>query len=159
MLLHDLQPILAYTTDEVMAYLPESLREGQQFAALLDWYKAPWDRATYERYLPTYNAIVEARAVYTKAYEEALEAGTVTEKTTQATRVTLAAAPELYELLTGDVACDLSEHFVCAEVEVTSADETSATVEPAHGERCERCWYWRETDEEGLCPRCHDAIH
>ncbi len=34
MLLRDLQPILAFTTDEVMAHLPESARDGQQFAAV-----------------------------------------------------------------------------------------------------------------------------
>ena len=36
MLLRDLQPILSFTTDEVMAHLPESARDGQTFAALLD---------------------------------------------------------------------------------------------------------------------------
>ena len=52
MLVHDLQPILVYTTDEVMAHLPESMRDGQTYAALLDWYVAPWTAEEYEKYLP-----------------------------------------------------------------------------------------------------------
>ncbi len=31
---------LVYTTDEAMQFLPESMRDGQKYAALLDWYRA-----------------------------------------------------------------------------------------------------------------------
>ena len=41
MLLRDMQPILAYTTDEVMAYAPAGIVDNQKYAALLDWYKSP----------------------------------------------------------------------------------------------------------------------
>ena len=99
MLVHDLQPILAYTTDEVMAYLPESLREGQRYAALLDWFEAPLDRAGYERYLGAYEAMLEARNAFTKAYDKALEAGTIEEKTTQAARAELTVPHDAFEAL------------------------------------------------------------
>ena len=158
MLVHDLQPILVYTTDEVMSYLPESLRDGQTFAALLDWYQAPWTAETYERYLGVYDAVVEARAAFTKAYEEALAADTLAEKTTQAARATLSAPAETYELLAGDLGCDLAEPFVCSEVELAQGDELTCSVEPAHGEKCPRCWNFRELGEDGLCERCGHAV-
>ena len=41
MLLRDLQPILAFTCDEVMAYAPAGCRGGETYAAMLDWYQAP----------------------------------------------------------------------------------------------------------------------
>ena len=71
MLVRDLQPILVYTTDEVMCHLPASMRDGQEFAALLDWYEAPMAAAEYEPILAAYGLIDEARAAFTKAYEEA----------------------------------------------------------------------------------------
>ena len=158
MLVHDLQPILVYTTDEAMGYLPESLRDGQEFAALLDWYQAPWSAEEYEPYLAAYDAVVEARAAFTKAYEAAVADGTLTEKTTQAARATLTVPAELHDLLAGKMGCDLAEPFVCSEVELAQGDELACSVEPAHGEKCPRCWNFRELGEDGLCPRCHDAV-
>jgi isoleucyl-tRNA synthetase len=31
-------------------------------------------------------------------------------------------------------------------------------VHAAHGEKCPRCWNWRELGEDGLCDRCHDVM-
>lgn len=156
MLLSDLQPILVYTTDEVMAYLPESMRQGQQFAALLDWYEAPVAREVYEQYLPAYNALAEARAAFTKAYELAVDS--LPEKSTQAARAELAAPAELYAELAGEHGCDLAEVFVCSEVSVSQGDELACTVLSANGDKCPRCWNFRTLGADGLCPRCADAV-
>ena len=43
---------------------------------------------------------------------------------------------------------DLAEPLVCSAV----------TVAHAEGERCPRCWNWRELGDDGLCCRCHDAV-
>jgi len=158
MLVHDLQPILAYTTDEVMRYLPASMRDGQTYAALLDWYQAPMSTDEYEAQLPAYAAMVEARAAFTKAYEDAQATGVVTEKTSQAARAELTVPAEAYALLSGEDACNLAEPFVCSEVCVHAGKEYACTVLPALGEKCPRCWNWRVPGEDGLCERCHDAI-
>jgi isoleucyl-tRNA synthetase len=156
MLLSDLQPILVYTTDEVMAYLPESMRQGQEFAALLDWYEAPLDAEAYAPYLGAYNALAEARAAFTKAYE--LAADTLPEKSAQSARAELTLTSELYAELAGTYGCDLAEVFVCSEVSLTQGEEVSCTVLPARGEKCPRCWNWRELGSDGLCPRCTEAV-
>ena len=159
MLVHDMQPILAYTCDEVMSHMPASLRDGQEFAALLDWYEAPWTAETYEQYLPTYEALLEARATFTKAFEDAKASGAVEQQTTQAAKATITLPAEAYALLTGEHGCDLAEVFVCPEVEVAQGDDFACEVSPAHGEKCPRCWNWREpVDTDGLCQRCHDVI-
>ena len=158
MLVHDLQPILVYTTDEAMGYLPASLRDGQEFAALLDWYQAPWTVEAYEPYLAAYDAMVEARAAFTKAYETAIADGTLAEKTPQAARATLTAPEDVLSLLAGECGCDLAEPFVCSEVELVAGDELACSVEPAHGEKCPRCWNFRELGDDGLCERCSHAV-
>lgn len=158
MLLHDLQPILVFTCDEALEHMPASLRDGQDFAALLDWYKAPMEPEVWQQYLPAYAAVVEARAAFTKAYETALSEGVITEKTSQAARAVLTLPQELHEVLTGSCGCDLAEPFVCATVEVAAGDELLCEVYPAAGERCPRCWNWRELGEDGLCERCHEVL-
>ncbi|MCI1665443.1 MAG: isoleucine--tRNA ligase [Atopobiaceae bacterium] len=158
MLLHDLQPILSFTCDEVMSYVPESLRDGQTYAALLDWYRAPMVAADYEPLLPAYRALLDVRATFTKSYEEALSEGVITEKTTQAAAASVVAPADMAALLSGPEAPDLAEVLVCSTVELSEGDELSCTVSPAKGERCERCWNWREVGPDGLCERCHDAV-
>ena len=157
MLVHDLQPILVYTTDEAMEFMPAALRDGQDFAALLDWYRNPVEEGAWRPLLPTYRALGEVRGAFTKAFEEAKDAGVVTEQSTQAARAVLSVPAEPFALLSQS-ACDLAEVFVCSEVELRASDELSCVVAPADGERCPRCWNWRELGEDGLCGRCHGAV-
>ncbi len=161
MLLRDLQPILSYTTDEVMAFAPEGVRDGQRFAALLDWYRAPITVEEASAYAPVLEAALELRGVVTKAIEEARGAGAFTKS--QEVRVTATAPAEAYALLTGDAACDLAEFFIVSEVELAEGAEFTATVEAARGERCDRCWNYRESTgahgaHEHLCDRCAEAL-
>ncbi len=158
MLVHDFQPILAYTCDEVMAYLPQSLRDGQTHAALLDWFEAPLAPEGYEPLLATYRALGEARSAFTKAYDAALANGVVTEKTTQATHAELTLPHGAFALLTGGGAPDLAEAFVCSDVYAHEGDELACEVLPAEGDKCPRCWNWRKLGADGLCARCHDVV-
>ena len=159
MLVHDLQPILAFTCDEVMAFLPESMRDGQTRAALLDWFEAPWSAEEASALLSAYNQLATARDVFTKAFEEAKEAGVVTEGTSQAAFATLTLPADAATAL-ADV--DLAEVFVCAAVEVVSGEGFSCTVAPAKGEKCPRCWNVRElggnANHPHVCERCGDVL-
>ena len=131
MLVHDLQPILVFTCDEVMAFLPGSMRDGQTRAALLG-FEAPWSAEEASALLSAYNQLATARDVFTKALEEAKEAGVVTEGTSQAAFATLTLPADAATAL-ADV--DLAEVFVCAAVEVVSGEGFSCTVAPAKGEK------------------------
>ena len=158
MLVHDLQPILCFTCDEVMAFLPESMRDGQKYAALLDWYQAPWTPEECKDELAAYAELSVARDAFTKAFEEAKAAGAVTEKTSQGAKAALVLPHEAYALLAGESAVDLSEVFVCSEVSVSEGEELSCSVAPADGQKCPRCWNYRTLGADGLCCRCHDAV-
>ena len=158
MLLRDLQPILAYTTDEVMEYLPAPMRDNEEFAALLSWWEAPMGATETEAYLPVYWAMLDVRAAFTKAYEEAAGSGAIAEKTTQAATAKVTLDEDSYGLLTGSRACDLAEPLVCSAVEVLEGDELSVEVVPATGEKCERCWNYRSLGPDHLCCRCHAVV-
>ena len=161
MLLRDLQPILAFTCDEVMEFAPAGCRDHVEHAALLSWYRAPISVEEAEAYRPVLEAALDLRGVVTKALEEARAAGTFTKS--QATRVVATVPEEAYGLLTGPYACDLAEFFIVSEVELACGEELSATVEAARGECCDRCWNYRaSTGAHGghahVCDPCAAAL-
>ena len=157
MLVHDLQPILAFTCDEAMEYLPESMREGQRFAALLDWYKKPMDDAEELPLLDAYRAALSVRDVVTKALETARAEGVVTKSQEASVKVTCPAATAQ---VLSESGADLAEFFIIADVTLVGADveEPACEVAAAAGEKCPRCWNVRTLGADGLCARCHDAV-
>ena len=152
MLLRDLQPFLAYTTDEAMAYAPASVRDGQEYAALLDWYRAPMSVEDAESYRGVMDAALELRGAVKKAIEDS------DFTKSQAVRVKATVPEALYAELTGDKAVDLAEFYIVSEVELSVGDELAVTVEQAGGEKCDRCWNYRTGVVGGLCPRCRVAL-
>jgi len=84
----------------------------------------------------------------------------VTEKTTQAACAHVTLTPELNRALKGNGINDdcVAEVFVCSQVELSLGDELAVEVHQAHGDKCPRCWNWRELGEDGLCERCHDVM-
>jgi isoleucyl-tRNA synthetase len=141
-----------------MEYLPASMRDDEEFAALLSWWEAPMSATSTEAYLPVYWAMLDVRAAFTKAYEEAAGSGAIAEKTTQAASAKVTLDEDQYGLLTGSRACDLAEPLVCSAVEVLEGDELSVEVVPATGEKCERCWNYRSLGPDHLCCRCHAVV-
>ncbi len=161
MLVRDLQPILSFTCDEVMAYAPAGCRDGQAYAALLDWYTAPISLELANEYGRTLDAALELRNVVTKALEDARVAGTFTKS--QAARVVATVPAEAYDLLTGEHACDLAEFFIVSDVELSRGEDFAARIEAARGERCDRCWNHRESTgvhgaHKHICDRCAQAL-
>ncbi len=159
MLEHDLQPILAFTCDEVMEFLPESMREGQRYAALLDWYQAPVDAGEQEALLGSYRVALQVRAAVTKAIEQARADGVIS--TPQQASVVVSAPQAVVDSLASS-GVDLAEFFIVADVSLKATqgegDEVNASVSASAGDRCPRCWNVRELGPDGLCARCHDVV-
>lgn len=166
MLLRDLQPILAFTCDEVMAYAPAGCRGGETYAAMLDWYQAPISVEEANEYSEVLTAALTLRGAVTKALEDARTAGTFTKS--QEVRVSATVPSSDFALLTGERAIDLAEFFIVSEVALTKNEDAeddgiTVTVEAARGERCDRCWNYREDtgvhgEHEHICSRCAAAL-
>lgn len=166
MLLRDLQPILAFTCDEVMAYAPAGCRGGETYAAMLDWYQAPISVEEASEYSEVLTAALTLRGAVTKALEDARTAGTFTKS--QEVRVSATVPSSDFALLTGERAIDLAEFFIVSEVALTKNEDAeddgiTVTVEAARGERCDRCWNYREDtgvhgEHEHICSRCAAAL-
>lgn len=166
MLLRDLQPILAFTCDEVMAYAPAGCRGGETYAAMLDWYQAPISVEEANGYSEVLTAALTLRGAVTKALEDARTAGTFTKS--QEVRISATVPSSDFALLTGERAIDLAEFFIVSEVALTENEDAeddgiTVTVEAARGERCDRCWNYREDtgvhgEHEHICSRCAAAL-
>lgn len=166
MLLRDLQPILAFTCDEVMAYAPAGCRGGETYAAMLDWYQAPISVEEANEYSEVLTAALTLRGVVTKALEDARTAGTFTKS--QEVRISATVPSSDFALLTGERGIDLAEFFIVSEValmenEDAEDDGITVTVDAARGERCDRCWNYREDtgvhgEHEHICSRCAAAL-
>lgn len=166
MLLRDLQPILAFTCDEVMAYAPAGCRGGEAYAAMLDWYQAPISVEEANEYSEVLAAALTLRGAVTKALEDARTAGTFTKS--QEVRVSATVPSSDFALLTGERAIDLAEFFIVSEVALTENEDAeddgiTVTVDAARGERCDRCWNYREDtgvhgEHEHICSRCAAAL-
>lgn len=166
MLLRDLQPILAFTCDEVMAYAPAGCRGGETYAAMLDWYQAPISVEEANEYSEVLTAALTLRGAVTKALEDARAAGTFTKS--QEVRISATVPSSDFALLTGERGIDLAEFFIVSEValmenEDTEDDGITVTVDAARGERCDRCWNYREDtgvhgEHEHICSRCAAAL-
>jgi isoleucyl-tRNA synthetase len=159
-------PILSYTADEIWSYVPgrhaETVFEAglpSVDAALVDdGLAAKWDR------------LLAARAVVTKALEEARKQGVIGHSLDA--RVRLVPSDELRPLLEEQRA-DLPAFLIVSQVELatdlgdsanpTRSPDLAVAVEPARGAKCARCWNYSEAvgsdaEHPELCERCLPVV-
>ena len=167
-MVRQLAPILTFTCDEVFEKYPEGLK-GEGFPAsiqLADWPQAdsftptlPQQRC--EELLAAYGVVMQARDAVTKALEEARVDGSQLTKSQEAAVTLACGSQETLAVLQARGADALAEAFIVAEVTLVAdgaAEGIEASIAPASGQKCPRCWNYRELAEDGLCSRCHDVV-
>ena len=165
-MIRQLAPILTFTCDEVWEKYPEGMM-GSDHAPSVQL--AGWpDEADFKPQLPasnrsalltSYEIVMLARDAVMKAIEDARSAGSVNKS--QEVAVTLSGNSDQIAALQAHGAGVLAEIFIVSDVDfetVEGADELSAVVRDASGEKCPRCWNYRSLGEDGLCARCHDVV-
>ena len=162
-MVRQLAPILTFTTDEVWGFYPDGLKKEDrpEFIQLAGWVEASdfvpsLSEEKRASLLETYEAVSAARDVVTKALEEARNAELINKS--QEASVILTAPSDMFDLLNARGKDALAEMFIVSEVELQQGDELSAEVKKASGEKCPRCWNYRELGEDGLCQRCHAVV-
>ncbi len=150
-------PVLTFTTEEVWQFMPAALRGATESVQLAGWptVEVPAEEAAVLR--SAYEVLLQVRDVATKALEDARNAGAVGKS--QEARLVVAGPPEVRELLSAREPAALAEMFIVSEVAVgDEAAEVAVGVERASGEKCPRCWNWRELGADGLCERCSAVV-
>ena len=162
-----LAPILSFTCDEVWENYPEALRyEGRPFSVQL----AGWpERDDFAPALPAddgaadieaFTCAMEAREVVTKALEDARAEKLVNKSQEASVRITVPGDAFAQLSAFGDAV--LEELCIVSGVELVSGDEYACEVGKAAGEKCPRCWNYRElggnASHPDVCKRCGDAL-
>ncbi len=161
-------PILSFTCDEVWECYPPASRgvAGRPDSVQL----AGWPRAAdfvpsfsaddAEQALRAFAPAIEAREAVTKALEEARAAKAINKS--QEASIALTAPADALPALEA-VGCEaLADLFIVADVAVSEGDGYAATVSPAAGAKCERCWNYRELGvadgHPDVCARCAEVL-
>jgi isoleucyl-tRNA synthetase len=154
-----LAPILSHTCEEVWQHLPAAERAESVHLAEFPVPPAEWRDETIAA---RWNGLLAVREAVNKAMEEAKEAGTV--KKPQSARVVVSAPTERYRLLR-DYEDQLAKIFVVSQAALRNGEQADVrvTVEPAPGEKCERCWLVLPTvgadpTHPTLCDRCSSVV-
>ena len=163
-----LAPILSFTCDEVWENYPAALRhEGEwPFSTQLAGWPA---RENFVPALPAddgaadiaaFAPAMNIREVVTKALEDARSQKFINKSQEAAVTVTMPAG--LYDAVSGFDAAVFEELFIVSGVSLEVGEELSCRVEKAAGEKCPRCWNYRELGgnaaHPAVCGRCGDAL-
>lgn len=160
-----LAPILPHTADEMWSYLADEKEASVQLTDMPQADEQEQAQALRERF----DQLMAVRDDVLKALEEARNAKVIG-KSLEA-KVTIALPEKDRAMLQADD-IDFAQFFIVSAFE-TSEDEAlpnavkldraTVLVEPADGEKCERCWTISTTvgedpDHPALCKRCADVV-
>ena len=163
-----LAPILSFTTDEVWENYPAAMMARKDRPVSVQLAGWPTD-ADFVPAIPagaaagvneTFVKVLEVRDVVLKALEEARGAKAINKS--QEAAVFVSAPQELVDAAKTMTDEQFEELCVISGVSFAVADELSVEVAKAQGEKCPRCWNYRELGgnehHPHVCKRCGDAL-
>ncbi|MBQ3819376.1 class I tRNA ligase family protein, partial [bacterium] len=158
-----LVPVMPHQAEDIWMSVPECQKGGLESILLSDWCKSN-DKWNNEKLEKDFEKILKAREVVTRAIEP-LRAE---KKVGSSLEVAVCIKTEDNEVLKAneDELCNIfitSQAYVGDEkpedvLNEYVEDEYTVWVTKAKGEKCERCWKYRELNSDGICSECADAI-
>ena len=149
-------PVLTFTSEEVWQFVPEALREGHPSVQLAGWPQIDPPAEEAARLRDAYGVVLEVRESVTKALEDARNDKVVNKSQEAAVKLTVPATA--VAVLEERGAEAVAEMFIVSEVSIVEGEDVSVAVAPATGDKCPRCWNYRETGVDPsfpeLCGRC-----
>ena len=150
-------PILCFTCDEIWLAMPQPEGVDKRNVLFNDMNQPFADYALDEAAMAKWNKIIEVRDVVNGALEAARNSKQIGKSLEAKVALTVPAEDAFLADMDSDALADL---LIISQVSVTVGDAITAVVEPAAGDKCQRCWKVLPTvSAEGLCPRCGKVIH
>lgn len=107
-----------------------------------------------------FSVALEVRESVMKALEDARGAKVVNKS--QEAAVTVTVPKDMFDVLTGFDITMFEELFIVSQVAFILGDEVSVEISRATGEKCPRCWNYRELGGNPrhlhVCQRCGDVL-
>jgi len=158
-----IMPVMPHQAEDIWQNVPENQRGGIESILLSSWpeMKAEWNNAKLEE---DFAKILKIRETVTKAIEP-LRAD---KKVGSSLEVAVYVKSNENELLKSceNELCNIfitSQAFVTEEKPANvlneyTEEDTTVWVTKAHGEKCCRCWKYRELNSDGICHECQEAV-
>lgn len=158
-----LAPVMPHQAEDIWQNIPEVQRGGLISILLSDWPVAneKWNNVQLEE---DFTKILKSREVVSRAIEP-LRAD---KKVGSSLEVSVYIKADDDSVLKANEA-DLADIYIVSQANLSdsvpegvlnehSEDGYTVWVVKAQGEKCTRCWKYRELNEDGICPDCADAI-
>ena len=158
-----LAPVMPHQAEDIWQNVPEVQRGGLVSILLSDWpvVNEKWNNPELEA---DFTKILKSREVVSRAIEP-LRAD---KKVGSSLEVAVTVKADDDSVLKANEK-DLADIYIVSQANLTdekpsdvlneySEEGYTVWVTKAHGEKCTRCWKYRELNEDGICPDCADAI-
>ncbi len=158
-----LAPVMPHQAEDIWQNIPEIQRGGLISILLSDWpvVNEKWNNAQLEE---DFTKILKSREVVSRAIEP-LRAD---KKVGSSLEVAVYVKADDDAVLKAN-ANDLADIYIVSQATLAtdapsdvlneySEEGYTVWVTKAKGEKCTRCWKYRELNEDGICPDCADAI-
>lgn len=158
-----LAPVMPHQAEDIWQNIPEVQRGGLISILLSDWPVAneKWNNVQLEE---DFTKILKSREVVSRAIEP-LRAD---KKVGSSLEVAVYVKADDDTVLKANSA-DLADIYIVSQATLAtdapsevlneySEEGYTVWVTKAKGEKCTRCWKYRELNEDGICPDCADAI-
>lgn len=158
-----LAPVMPHQAEDIWQNVPEVQRVGLVSILLSDWpvVNEKWNNPELEA---DFTKILKSREVVSRAIEP-LRAD---KKVGSSLEVAVTVKADDDSVLKANEK-DLADIYIVSQANLAdekpsdvlneySEEGYTVWVTKAHGEKCTRCWKYRELNEDGICPDCADAI-
>lgn len=158
-----LAPVMPHQAEDIWQNVPEVQRGGLVSILLSDWpvVNEKWNNQELEA---DFTKILKSREVVSRAIEP-LRAD---KKVGSSLEVAVTVKADDNSVLQANEK-DLADIYIVSQANLAdekpsdvlneySEEGYTVWVTKAHGEKCTRCWKYRELNEDGICPDCADAI-
>ncbi len=161
-----LVPVMPHQAEDIWQNTPDVQKDGLESILLSDWpvCKYEWNNPELEE---EFNKILKLREIVTKSIEP-LRADKIIGSSLEAAVYVKGSD----EVLLKKYESELSNIFITSQAFITDAkpenvlneyseDEYTIFVTKAIGEKCERCWKYRELadSDKKICKECFDAVN
>lgn len=158
-----LTPVMPHQAEDIWQNTPECQRNGLESILLADWYDVhpEWNNETLEE---EFASILKTREVVTRAIEP-LRAD---KKVGSSLEVAVYIKSDNAELLDKH-SKDIADIFIVSQAYTAdnspaevlneyTEENTTVWVTKAQGEKCCRCWKYRDLNSDGICEDCAEAV-
>ncbi len=158
-----LVPVMPHQAEDIWQNTPEAQRNGIISALLTDWpkYNTNWENKAIEE---EYGKLLKVREIVTKAIEP-LRSSKIIGSSLEADILIKGENLEVLKKYKNELA-DLfivSHVYINEKTDFNSIssfeyEDIKIEVQKATGEKCQRCWKYRELNSDNICSDCFEAI-